>query len=524
MSVKSKVLARLQTVKALEGVFPTGVMRSDVPLGRSLEIAKRMRSNRVTSAVAASKALLMDALHVTGAVDSAVEMLSGSRGGREQVAGFAQAGIAFFHASVDYARKELAQREDEGGNGTISRVMMEGSRILLEPQRIVLRFEQDATEAVRRSILARHRLAPIGRNGLPPDTIRVATEARLATDVALALMEEDAVVFAEPDFVEFIGRRHNPDDPRFPQQWHHLNIAAPAAWDLTRGEGIRIAVIDNGFDTGHKDLAYGDMSGWFRDTDDITDADFVPGIAGMPDSNHGTACAGMIGAIGDNARGGCGVAFASSVSAIACAPDQVGTQSTLARAIGYAARPSDEDVDGVAGADIISCSLGPNSASWTMRQVLSDAIDAAATGGRDGRGTLILWACTNGNFPISSDEVCSHPQVCAVGRSTDRDLDNGSGFGPELEFLAPGVRVLIPASGNTYHTTTGTSFAAPCAAGVAALALSRKPGLTALELRQVMRESCDKVGPLPYVGGRNPRFGHGRVNAAAAVRLAENHP
>src|SRR5262249_7269569 len=196
----------------------------------------------------------------------------------------------------------------------------------------------------------------------------------------------------------------------------------------TKGEGVRIAVVDNGFDTDHPDLAFGPLSGWFRETDDRTDADFVPGTNGMRDGDHGTACAGMIRATAGNGVGGCGVAFAAELSMVACLGDQVGTQSTLARAIAYAANPSLENaaLAASAGADVIACSLGPNTATWQIRQVMSDALDFAATQGRGGKGCPIFWACTNGNFPIGSDEICSHPHVIAVGRSRKTDLDDGS--------------------------------------------------------------------------------------------------
>ncbi|MEM7077523.1 MAG: hypothetical protein AAF513_02740 [Pseudomonadota bacterium] len=62
----------------------------------------------------------------------------------------------------------------------------------------------------------------------------------------------------------------------------------------------------------------------------------------------------------------------------------------------------------------------------------------------------LFWACTNGNYPIASDEICAHPRVIAVGRSDQDHQDNGSGYGPELEleleFLAPGVDVWLPTS------------------------------------------------------------------------------
>jgi thermitase len=355
--------------------------------------------------------------------------------------------------------------------------------------------------------------------GLPPYTVKAAAVGP-ARDTAMALMREQSVVYAEPDFIEHVGQRYTPMDPQFGKQWHHAVLHSEAAWDKSKGKGISIAVVDNGFDTKHKDLKFGPLTGWYRSTPDHADADFVPGIKGMDDGDHGTACAGMIAAREGNKKGGCGVAFDADLHLIACLGDQVGTQSTLARAVAYAASPALENQTAT-GADIICCSLGPNIAQWTMTQVLNDAITNAATQGRAGKGCAIFWACTNGNFPIGSDEVCSHPRVNAIGRSTKNDSDDGSGFGPELEFLAPGVDVLIPSSGNSaYRKTTGTSFAAPCAAGVAGLALSKNPALTAQQLRELMRQSCDKIGNLPYIDDRNVRFGHGRINADKAVANA----
>lgn len=520
MSVKDLAFAKLSAIKPLEGVFPTASGQSVAAREQWRGVAKSMRSRDMTVAEADSRTALDVELSTGEEVESAIPTLSGSIETYEQVAGFAEAGIGFFHASNSYSEMPLAQRRLAGGNGSVSRVMMEGSRILLESERIIVRFEAGVNASERKRIFKRYGLELVSSDGLPPDTYRVANISGFATSVAAEVMQENVVVFAEPDFIEHIGTRYIPADPSYAQQWHHPLIGCPNAWDITKGESVRIAIIDNGFDTGHQDLAFGSLSGWYRQTVDLSDADFVHGTASMPDQNHGTACAGMIAAREGNGLGGCGVAFNSDLSMIACMSDQVGTQSTLARAIAYAARPSLEGVIDEHGADVISCSLGPNTAVWTIRQVLSDAIDFAATQGRQGKGVAIFWACTNGNFPISSDQVCSHSNVCAVGRSTSTDSDNGSGFGPELEFLAPGVQVLIPASGGGYAATTGTSFAAPCATGVAALALSQNLALTSTQLRDLIRSTCDKIGSLGYVNGRNPRFGYGRVNAEKAVAVA----
>lgn len=514
MSRKSTVRDRLAHLEELKGILPTRAQRSETLSG----MADGLRANDISRAADASRAQL-DSLDLDTGSKAVAPELYEDPAMREQMAGFAGAGVNFFHSDVDFWNLTLSEREDQGGNGLVNRVFVHSQRLLLETSRIAVRFDADVPEAERSALLARHNVTLLSSAGLPPDTYRADAGDARALDVSLGLMEEAAVDYAEPDFIEHIGQRLTPNDPDLTKQWHHANILSRAAWDRTTGQGIKVAVIDNGFDITHPDLKFGAGSGHYRPTADFVDADFIPGTGHIPDGNHGTACAGMIAAIADNSFGGCGVAFGADLRMIACMNDQVGTQLTLARAIAYAADPGKE---GMAedGADIIACSLGPNGAVWTMSAVLSDALDFAATKGRGDKGCAIFWACTNGNHPIGSDQVCSHPEVMAIGRATSNDTDNGSGFGPKLEFLAPGVDVWIPASGGFYHQTTGTSFAAPCAAGIGALALSQKPDMTAHELRQLMRDTCDKVGPLPYIDGHNIRYGHGRANAEAAVAEA----
>lgn len=254
---------------------------------------------------------------------------------------------------------------------------------------------------------------------------------------------------------------------------------------------------------------------------------FVQGTSGMPDSGHGTFCVGMVGARHNNGAGGSGAAPECSLMLVACLPDQVGTQSTLARAVVYATDPSLE-VPGIApgnGADILVSSLGPNSADWDLTSILDLALKFASTNGRQGKGLAIFWAASNGhNVDISKDEVVSHADVIAVVRSTNQDLEDNAARGPEVELIAPGVKVVSTTSGGGWGTNTGTSFAAPCAAGCAALVLSTNPHLTRDELREVMHKSADHIGgpEVQYnAAGHNDDYGFGRVNAAQAVALAE---
>ncbi|MFI6645425.1 S8 family serine peptidase [Streptomyces sp. NPDC050504] len=362
-----------------------------------------------------------------------------------------------------------------------------------------------------------------------------ATSSVDSLAASLALHENPRFIFAEPSFIECIPQRFSPADPRYADQWQWNNtgasggttgadVDAEKAWDHTFGAGIRVAVIDNGFQADHEDLAagVGPMSGYFSNT--VMGVTFNQGTAGMPDSDHGTFCAGMAGARRGNGVGGVGAAPDCDLMLVGCLGDQVGTQTTLARAVAYAANPATElpAASPADGADILVSSLGPNGAEWDLTLTLELALEGAAANGREGRGLAIFWAASNGrNVNVMLDEVVSHPDVIAVVRSNRNDLEDNAARGPEVELIAPGVDVFSTDSGNSYRTWTGTSFAAPCAAGCAALALSMAPDLTRDELRDVMRRSADQVGGVAYdAAGHNDDYGFGRVNAYKAVVLA----
>ncbi|MEP4274030.1 MAG: S8 family serine peptidase [Roseibium sp.] len=511
-SNKERTFARLSRLEALPDILPSqpGVPRVDVSVA--------VRSGAFASSDAQTRARLD--VPAEDVFASATSFLSRTCGYEDQVARFAEAGMLFFYPRRDLLDASLDERRARGGNGAVSRVFVDDGRLLLETGRVLIGFDPETREADRKLIMDRAGLLELAGSGLPQGVWRaLVLDGTPAVEKCLNLLDENKVTFAEPDFIEQVGGRLTPDDPLFTQQWHHKAIDCEAAWDMSLGTDVRVAMIDNGFKTDHGDLAFAAGSGFFRTTSDFQDADFVPGTLGMPEGDHGTATAGMIAAIKGNGFGGCGVAFESKLMGISCLNDQVGTQSTLGRAIAYAARP---DLEGraEAGADVICCSLGPDGAVWRMGETLRLAIEFAATQGRGGLGCPVFWASTNGNYPIGADEVCSHPDTIAIGRSTEADTDDSSGYGRELEFLATGARVRLPSGNGGYGFKHGTSFAAPCAAGVAALMLSVNSQLTARELRQMMRNSCDKIGTLPYILGRNARFGWGRISARRAVEAA----
>lgn len=127
----------------------------------------------------------------------------------------------------------------------------------------------------------------------------------------------------------------------------------------------------------------------------------------------------------------------------------------------------------------------------------------------------------------------SQPNAIAVGASTDCDLRaDFSQWQGKLDFVAPSnggwndITALDPlgaigwTAGDTKPNFGGTSAATPLTAGIAALMLSQKPSLTAMEIRTLMRQTCDQIGFATYIDGVAPEYGYGRVNAARAVAAA----
>jgi subtilisin family serine protease len=468
-------------------------------------------------------------LHTFGKSEkpNAIEM------GDTEHSAFEKAGWIFVRPADNVKRAVDTGTVPEGAKEVNRIFRNKTGRIFLGTNLLSVRLQSNFNADEAESIINEQGLEIIRKLKLAPNLYEVKVKpGKDFLQTSWELSKNGSFIYAEPQFVEHIPSRFTPTDPNFGQQWHLSNngqnggtagadIAAELAWETTRGAGVRVSVVDNGFDVNHPDIAAAitTSSGFFQDNG-MGNIVFVQGLGGYPDGNHGTFCGGMVIARANNGQGGCGVANQADFTAVACLNDQVGTQVTLARAIAYAADPTQE-VPGANpndGADVISCSLGPNGAEWDMMQVLQDGIDFAITNGRGGLGTPIFWAVTNGNFALSFDEVCSYSNTIHVGRSTRNDLEDDSGFGPELDFLASGVDVHSTRSGGGYGNSTGTSFAAPTATGVGALVLAVNPNLTWQQVRQTIRDTCEKTGGVVYdANGHNNDYGFGRVNAAAAV-------
>ena len=462
---------------------------------------------------------------------------------------FATAGWLFVNPG-SAIQQALANGGLPGGAQSMQRVFLRADgRFLLGLDRLNVRLTAGLSYREAEAIAKTNGLAIVRQLKFAPNLyqVQVTPPGKHFLDAAAGLYGNPDFEYAEPDFIEHLPGRMVPTDPQFGDQWHLCNtgqqdayeglgagapgadVGAETAWDTTLGDGIKVAIVDNGFDLTHPDLPPpAAVSGYFDYNATRTGAGFTQGTANYPAGDHGTLCAGMAIARVDNGVAGCGVAPRADFIAIACAGDELDTQATLARAIAQAADPSHEipGANPADGADVISCSLGSAPGDpWQMMSVLKDAIDWAVTSGRGGKGTPVFWATNDYPVAISGDQVCAYPNTIAVGMSNRLDQKGNSAFGPELDFLAPGVWVHSTSLYGGFRPVSGTSFAAPLAAGVGALVLSACPGLSWQQVRQIMRQTCQKIGAGYNGSGHADDYGYGRISAAAAVQAARAmHP
>ncbi|MEO6392159.1 MAG: S8 family serine peptidase [Pyrinomonadaceae bacterium] len=320
-----------------------------------------------------------------------------------------------------------------------------------------------------------------------------------------------------------------PNDPQFAEQWGLQNtgqrggqeaadIHALDAWKQTKGDRrVIVAVLDSGVDYTHSDLV-GNM--WTR-PDNLTEYfdnelgyandrhgfNAVDNLADPMDENgHGTHCAGIIGAEGDNHEGIAGVNWQVQIMPLKfIGPSGSGSTKDAIEAINYVIERKRAGVN----VRIISASWGSRANSKALEDVIRRA-------GEEG----ILFVAAAGNSSVNTDTTPHYPSsydlpnVLSVA-ATDRNdqLTSFSNYGPKsVQIAAPGADVLSTWLGNAFEEHSGTSMAAPMVSGVAALIIAAEPNISMTDLRARLLDSADK---LPQLKGKVASGG--RLNAARAV-------
>jgi serine protease len=347
------------------------------------------------------------------------------------------------------------------------------------------------------------------------------------------------VEYAEPD--RMMHKMMTPNDTRYNEQWQYFDavggLRANTAWDTVTGTGVVVAVIDTGYRP-HADLSGAFVQGYDFITDTAISADgngrdsdaSDPGDSttagqcgvGEPASSsswHGTHVAGTIAARTNNGLGVAGVAFNAKILPLRVLGKCGGYTSDIADAIIWASGGTVAGVPANANpAKVINMSLGGGGACDTTSQ---NAINSARS-----RGTVVIVAAGNESQDASNSNPANCAGVVAVAATTKQGgRAYYSNFGSVVDVAAPGGDARVAGGGilstlnsgtttpgaDSYAFYQGTSMATPHVAGVAALMLSKTPGMTPDQVEAKLKSSA-RPFPASCVG-----CGAGIVDAAAAI-------
>jgi len=477
----------------------------------------------------------------------------------EVVVEFPEADITVFKTR-DSAKNPLATRnkaraalKKEPELRFAGKVLVEedGKTVVLYTENIFIKFHDTVSTGTCEKILAQNGLTIKQKTGFAKNSYFVSAPENTGLkvfEIAGSLLEMKEVELCHPELIRKRGLKKI-----HPKQWHlkstsingtRINggVKADLAHKLTMGENIVIALIDDGFDIDHPEF---NQPGKVVHGRDLSSNSNDPRPRNIY-NNHGTACA--------------GVAAASGIEASGVAPAAILMPVRLSSNLGSMAEAMAFKWASDHGADIISCSWGPEDGDWSdpddpVHTTLIDlpdstrlAIDYAVSNGRGGMGCIITFAAGNGNEDCSYDGYASYHKVMAVAACNDRGKrciysDYGKnvwcsfpssdfGYAP---FAHPGALTTgiyttdrmgkegYNPEGDYTDEFGGTSSSCPGVAGTAALILSANRDLDWEQVREIIKETCDKIDPAggDYDSkGRSIFYGYGRINAEKAVKKA----
>ncbi len=348
-------------------------------------------------------------------------------------------------------------------------------------------------------------------------------------------LQSNLIVYADADFRAYPV--YTPNDPFYASdQYAPQIVQADLAWDTTQGtDQTVIAIVDTGVYMTHPEFTGriwtnpGEIPDNQTDddgngfVDDVNGWDFVDGdndpspVATDASADHGTHCAGIAAATGDNGEGIAGMDWNCKIMPVRVLQ---GTWTAVANGIDYATQN---------GANVISMSIG-----GYFNTVTQPAINAAHAAG-------VTVVCAAGNEyteMLENDQWTWRSPVCNDGPTLGVDnyvlgvvaTDSGdmkasfSNYGNAYNFIdvcAPGVNIYScswpPYSGLTYDFMSGTSMSCPQVAGLCGLIYSQFPTFTPDEMVNWVAATCENIDSLNP--GLEGKLGAGRINAAVAVGL-----
>ncbi|MBM3258327.1 MAG: S8 family serine peptidase [Candidatus Sericytochromatia bacterium] len=305
-------------------------------------------------------------------------------------------------------------------------------------------------------------------------------------------------VVQEAELAREVGALISINDPSFSKQWAYGRTGTPANWEGIDASGTLVAVADTGVDAAHPDLGGRVRSG----------QNFAGGTGTGDKVGHGTHCAGIIGATGNNSQGIAGIVWNAPILAIKVLGDNgSGTTEGVAQGMKSAAD---------AGAKVLNMSLGSDTTE--IDPVMHDALEYCLA-----KGTIVICAAGNNGRFVGSP--ANDPLAIAVSSTSDgmfggEKISGFSSRGKQVWVSAPGGGIMstLPTTGSqmgtTYGKASGTSMACPFVAGTATMMRAAHPDWSVAQVRDALKASTDDLG----TPGFDELYGHGRVNLAKASR------
>ncbi|NSW93928.1 MAG: S8 family serine peptidase [Bacteroidales bacterium] len=477
----------------------------------------------------------------------------------EVVAEFPEADVTVFRArdsvknrkAVRNRVKSVLKGEPELRFAGKVLVEADGKTVVLYTENIFIKFHDDVKPERCEKILSANNLKIKQKPDFARNTYFVSAPENTGVrifEICESLLELKEVELCHPELIRKRGMRRI-----HPRQWHlkktsingvriNAGVDADRAHKLSTGSNVIVAVIDDGFDIEHPEFS---QPGKVVHSRDITSGSSDPRPRRFTE-NHGTACA--------------GVATASGVKASGVAPAALLMPVRLVSNLGSIAEANAFKWAADHGADIISCSWGPEDGDWSdpndpVHTTLIDlpdstrlAMDYAVNYGRNGKGCVIVFAAGNGNEDCRYDGYASYEKVMAVAACNDTGKrciysDYGEKVWcsfPSSDFgyapfghpppLTSGIYTTDRTGSAGYNPKGdyteefgGTSSSCPGVAGTAALIISANPDLTWQEVRNIIRDTAEKIDVQngSYNSeGHSIFYGYGRVNAEKAVKKA----
>jgi len=342
-------------------------------------------------------------------------------------------------------------------------------------------------------------------------------------------LEETAAAYAGDPDVEYaelnyiVSTLREPNDPNYPVQWplnntgqmypesgryrdppgtEDCDIDAPEAWDIYTGRpGTIVAVVDTGVDYNHRDIA-GNI--WVNEAelngtadsdddgngyvDDIYGYDFLNQDSNpIDDHGHGTHCAGIIAAKGNNGLDITGVCWDAKIMSLKfLGSSGLGDIADAIEAFYYAVE---------SGAEVISNSWGGGGYLESTQETIEYARS---------QGVILVAAAGNDNSNLPFYPAYYEYMISVAATDSNDEKASFSNYGDWIDVAAPGVDILsLRADGTSMGTTygdyltvaSGTSMACPHVAGACAFIISTNPILSNDDVNDILRQTVDAITP-----------------------------